>query len=172
MPLDASPATARFHWDGTVVSITIFTLTVVVGTLVWTLSMTGSFGAVLSGAIGIGCIVPCFAFVPIRLHLDDKGLHLKKAIGSTDIPLHAVRSVESIAPSVLDGSIRTFGSGGFLGYLGHFKNKRLGHYIMYATELRHLLKVETDRKVYVFSCRAAERFEKQFERYAAARRTA
>ena len=123
---DENPAITRFHWDRTVISITVLTLALVVGTLVWTLSMTGTFGAVLSGAIGIGCIVPCFAFVPVYLQLDDSRLRLKKAIGSTDIPLHAIRSVETIAPSDLDGSIRTFGSGGFLGYLGHFKNKRSG----------------------------------------------
>lgn len=57
-----------------------------------------------------------------------------------------------ISKSDIDNSIRTFGSGGLFGYLGLFKNNRLGNYTMYATELNNLIFIRTCNKKYVFSC--------------------
>lgn len=170
MSSDKNTTTSRFHWDKTVIAITVFTLTLLIAPFVWLIPLTDTVSVVTCAAIVV-CIAPCFALVPIRLRIDDRSLCLKKAVGQIIIPLHTIRSIETLAPDALAGSVRTFGSGGFLGYLGHFKNKKLGHYILFATERRHLLKVATDRKTYVFSCRDGEKFRQLFEAFAATRPT-
>ena len=39
-----------------------------------------------------------------------------------------------------------------------FKNKKLGYYTMYATDINELILIRTDRKTYVFSCKDRNKF--------------
>ncbi|WP_300681723.1 PH domain-containing protein [uncultured Rikenella sp.] len=96
--------------------------------------------------------------MPIRLKADGEKVTVSRLFGALEIPLSEVISVGPISKSDIDGSIRTFGSGGFFGYLGRFRNKTLGRYTMYATELKHLVLVRTRQKKYLFSCTRPEEF--------------
>ncbi len=96
--------------------------------------------------------------MPIRLKVDGEKIAVSRLFGALEIPLSEVTSVAPISKSYIDGSIRTFGSGGAGGYLGRFKNKTLGRYKMYATELTHLVLVRTRQKKYVFSCTQPQEF--------------
>ncbi len=87
------------------------------------------------------------------------------------IPLESIVSIESLPREKVRGAfnIRTYGSGGLFGWLGCFYNKKLGHYEMYATELRNLIIIKTVKKTYVFSCMEREAFlQKVADKIAAA----
>jgi len=47
------------------------------------------------------------------------------------------------------GSLRTWGIGGFLGYIGYFKNIILGNYKTYATHSKNAVLIETDQQKYI-----------------------
>ena len=96
--------------------------------------------------------------MPIRLKANDEKVTVRRLFGSLEIPLNEVIETRRIFKSDINGSIRTFGSGGLFGYLGRFKNDRLGNYTMYATELNNLILVRTSNKKYVFSCSRPQEF--------------
>jgi hypothetical protein len=151
-----------FHWSGGVWAITIVTLAVLAGagffitTLNWPKMMLWLKYLLL--AIFLITVIVGVGYMPIRLKANDETITVRRLIGSLEIPLSEVTVVSRISKSDIDGSIRTFGSGGSFGYLGRFQNSRLGNYTMYATELNNLILIRTDNKKYVFSCTKAQDF--------------
>lgn len=106
----------------------------------------------------VGSVVGTAAYMPIRLQADGERIRIRRLFGTLEIPLSEVTDAKPISELDLDDSIRTFGSGDFFGYLGRFRNKRLGNYTMYATDLNRLIRVDTARRKYVFSCERPEEF--------------
>jgi len=101
--------------------------------------------------IGVG-------YMPIRLKANDEKITVRRLFGPLEVPVNEVIEARRISKSDIDNSIRTFGSGGLFGYLGRFKNDRLGNYTMYATELNNLILIRTSNKKYVFSCSRSKEF--------------
>lgn len=79
---------------------------------------------------------------PRYSYVDGDSVGVKRLIGRVDIPLESVASATPVHSGMLSGSIRTFGSGGAFGYLGHFRNDALGEYEMYITENKNMLLIE------------------------------
>jgi hypothetical protein len=91
-------------------------------------------------------------FAPIYIEVNERRITIKKPISSINIPLDRVMSVKPIKSEDIKGAIRTFGSGGYCGFVGYFSNRRLGNFVMYATERKNLYLVRTTGKSYVISC--------------------
>lgn len=72
-------------------------------------------------------MIPCLFWAPDRLELEADRLVLRKLIGEFSIELDQVAEIEAYDEKELN--LRLFGSGGFLGYLGIFRNKSLGKYM-------------------------------------------
>lgn len=151
-----------FHWSGGVWAITIVTLVFIIGAtfyitvLNWPTVML--WLKYLLMAVFFITVIVGMGYTPIRLKANDEKITVRKLFGSQEIPLSAVRGVSRISKSDLNGSIQTFASGGLFGYLGRFKNNRLGRYNMYATELNNLILIRTSNKNYVFSCSRPHEF--------------
>lgn len=145
------------HWSA---GITVLTSIVVIaliisGCYIWTGEIP-SFMIWLKYAliiVFIATIIGTLAFMPIRLTVRSDKITLHRLIGAIHIPFKDIKEVKAISKSETSGSIRLFGSGGLFGYLGKFRNRRLGNYTMYATNLNELIYIRTDRKIYVFSCK-------------------
>ncbi len=151
-----------FHWSGAVWAMTLVFLLVLVGvgfhleSLGWPTEVL--WLKYLLFLVFLVSFWVVLGYMPIRLKADGEKIAVSRLFGALEIPLSEVISVAPISKSYIDGSIRTFGSGGAGGYLGRFKNKTLGRYTMYATELKHLVLVRTRQKKYVFSCTQPEEF--------------
>lgn len=145
-----------FHWSGGVIAITIVTLLVLIGTGVylemhkWPIMML--WMKYLLAIIFLATIIIGAGYMPIRLKVSDEKIIVNRLFGPLEIPLDKITEIRCIPESYIDNSIRTFGSGGLFGFLGRFRNDRLGNYIMYATELRNLILIRTENKKYVFCC--------------------
>ena len=61
-------------------------------------------------------------------------------------------------PNITVGSIRSFGAGGFFGYVGRFKNNELGKYDAYVTDEQNSVLLEFDDKNIVVSPDEPEKF--------------
>ena len=147
---------AIFHWSGGVLSITIVVLLVLVGSVFFVWPCPILWLRYLLIIIFIASIIVGLGYMPIRLEVNNKQITLKRLFGPLEIPINTIVEINQIPKSEINGSIRTFGSGGFFGYLGQFKNNRLGNYTMYATELNNLMLIRTNNKTYVFSCTRAK----------------
>ena len=83
--------------------------------------------------------------------LDAEGLHIFRPAGELKYPLHRFRSVASVTSKELGFGIRTFGSGGFLGYFGKFYYKKIGPATLYVTDREKMLLItlDDDRKIII-----------------------
>lgn len=162
MDLENNYISLPFNWSGGVWAVTIVTLVVLAGTgfylesLQWPRSML--WLKYLLTIILLTTVIVGVGYMPIRLKANDEKVTVRRLFGSLEIPLNEVIETRRIFKSDINGSIRTFGSGGLFGYLGRFKNDRLGNYTMYATELNNLILVRTSNKKYVFSCSRPQEF--------------
>lgn len=162
MDLENNYISLPFNWSGGVWAVTIVTLVVLAGTgfylesLQWPRSML--WLKYLLTIIFLTTVIVGVGYMPIRLKANDEKVTVRRLFGSLEIPLNEVIETRRIFKSDINGSIRTFGSGGLFGYLGRFKNDRLGNYTMYATELNNLILVRTSNKKYVFSCSRPQEF--------------
>lgn len=112
--------------------------------------------------IFLGTIIGVLLQMPLRLTIENNKIILHRLIGSIHIPFKDIIELRGIPNSETAYSIRLFGSGGLCGYLGKFRNKKIGNYTMYATNLNELILIRTDRKTYVFSCKNRDKFIESF----------
>ncbi len=149
-------------------------------TTVWRNRWSGGILAItIITAIGVAIIMPlCLWFVPTMLKwliiaviavpllwtacltprsltVSSRGVVLRRVVGSLKIPAGEIVEMRRMAREELNGAIRIVGSGGFCGYIGRFRNRRLGVFTMNITEWNNLLKVRTNRRTYIFNGRVA-----------------
>lgn len=162
MGLENNYISVPFHWSGGVLGITIITLVVLIGSgfylesLKWPTIMV--WLKYLLTVILLTTIIAGVFYMPIRLKANNEKIEVKRLFCSLEVPLNEIVEIKQLSKFDMDGSIRTFGSGGLFGYLGRFKNDRLGNYTMYATELNNLILIRTNNKKYVFSCSRSKEF--------------
>jgi len=90
-------------------------------------------------------------FSPTRIILTDSNLIIKFSLRSKAIPLTEIKSAVPYQRTM--NFVRTFGSGGYYGWWGRFRNQELGRFFVYATNLRRLILITTDSgRKYLISC--------------------
>lgn len=68
--------------------------------------------------------------------IEDRRLLVLRPLWKTSVSLQDLESAEQ-DPQAMDGSIRTFGNGGLFGFIGLFRNKKLGRYRAFATDQKN-----------------------------------
>jgi hypothetical protein len=89
--------------------------------------------------------------MPRYLLLDDKSIVITHPIGQTVILKSDIIEVRAADRTELLGSTRLFGSGGFFGWFGTFRNSKLGVYRIYCGQLENLYLVKTLTRKYIIS---------------------
>lgn len=148
-------------WSMGVTAITAITIIILVAsTYIWTDDFPSSMLWLKYTLIVvfIATIIGGLGYMPIRLTIGNDKIILHRLFGAINIPIKDIIEIKAIPNSETAFSIRIFGSGGLFGYLGKFKNKKLGYYTMYATDINELILIRTDRKTYVFSCKDRNKF--------------
>lgn len=149
-------------WSMGVTAITAITIIILVAStyFIWTDDFPSSMLWLKYTLIVvfIATIIGGLGYMPIRLTIGNDKIILHRLFGDINIPIKDIIEIKAIENSETAFSIRTFGSGGLFGYLGKFKNKKLGYYTMYATDINELILIRTARKTYVFSCRNRDKF--------------
>lgn len=141
--------------DGLSKALTLIVLLVLIIPFVSIASMMAKSGDILlliGPALVLIGIVMTVSFRPTGYVLDRETLRLQRPAGDIRIPLREIVSIEPITIKDLGFGVRTFASGGFLGYFGKFWYRKLGHVTLYATDRSKLilLKLASDKK-YIIS---------------------
>lgn len=145
--------TWKNRWGKDVVAVTIITtvtIAIIVPLCLWHLPV------VLKLIIGALIVVPLVwiaCLTPRSLTVSGSGVKLHRVVGSLIIPASEIVEMRDVSPEEFKGAIRIAGSGGFCGYIGRFRNKRLGNFILNITEQRNMILVETKKKKYIFNGR-------------------
>jgi hypothetical protein len=89
--------------------------------------------------------------MPRYLVIDSKSIVITHPIGQTVILKSDIVEVRAVERSELRGSLRLFGSGGFFGWFGVFRNSTFGVYRLYCGQLENLYLVKTLTRKYIIS---------------------
>lgn len=88
-------------------------------------------------------------FMVRGFELSKDALLVKRLFWSTRLPLADLVTAEC-DPAAMRQSIRTLGNGGFYSYTGYYRNKALGSYRAYVTDLDRVVVLRfTDRRVVI-----------------------
>ena len=91
-------------------------------------------------------------YMPVSISADEDGVYVNRILRIKAIPMSEVKSVRLCPPTM--GTIRIFGSGGFLGYWGWFRERDLGKYFAYFGRSSDCFLVELkDGGKYMLGCR-------------------
>lgn len=133
---------------GTVTSILLIALLVYGAIAVWSAGLTAVIVTyIIFGIVAIWVLLT----MPRYLLLDDKSIVITHPIGQSVILKSDIIEVRAIERSELLGSIRLFGSGGFFGWFGIFRNNKFGTYRLYCGQLENLYLVKTLTRKYIIS---------------------
>ena len=133
---------------GTVTSILLIALLVYGAIAVWNAGLTAVIVTyIIFGIVAIWVLLT----MPRYLLLDDKSIVITHPIGQTVILKSDIIEVRAVERSDIRGSIRLFGSGGFFGWFGIFRNSKFGTYRLYCGQLENLYLVKTLTKKYIIS---------------------
>lgn len=133
---------------GTVTSILLIALLVYGAIAVWSAGLTAVIVTyIIFGIVAIWVLLT----MPRYLLLDDKSIVITHPIGQTVILKSDIIEVRAVERSELRSSIRLFGSGGFFGWFGIFRNSKFGTYRLYCGQLENLYLVKTLTRKYIIS---------------------
>ena len=133
---------------GTVTSILLLALLVYGAIAVWSAGMTA---VIVTYIIFILLAIWVLLTMPRYLIIQNGLLIITHPIGRTVIEKSQVVKIEAIERSDLRGSLRLFGSGGFFGWFGIFRNSKFGVYRIYCGQLENLYHIKTLTKSYIIS---------------------
>ena len=125
-------------WGGLLKGMTALSIVILLGvaaaglltgprdTLTWQISMIGLPLVFLAGGV----------FFVIRGYTVETDMVRVHRLGwESHIPLIGLEDV-TVDPEAMSGSIRTFGNGGMFCFAGSFRNRKLGDYRAFATDLK------------------------------------
>lgn len=143
----------------------------------WSTSLiaVSSFATVLCTGITIGFIVSgrsalqWAALLPLAIVASGALLTIRgytvtpdailvhRLLWTTRLPLTGLQSAQ-FEPDAMRGSIRTFGNGGLFSFSGFFRNKVLGAYRAFVTDLHRTVVLRFPSRIIVVSPSAPEKF--------------
>jgi hypothetical protein len=138
-------------------SIFSFIVTVVViGALIVGMCVTyGTDKFIMLGVIIVALLCYCMFYAPLSISANEKVVNIHSPFKIHTIAMRRIVSVERFRPTM--GSIRLFGSGGFMGYWGIFRDGDVGSYMAYYGKSSDCFMLRLDNgDKYVLGCKNAD----------------
>lgn len=111
-------------------------------------------------------LLPGAALFIIRSYtIEPNVLAIQRLFWATRLPLAGMQSAE-IVPNVMRGSLRLFGNGGMLAITGFYRNRALGNYRAFVTDLTRAVVLKFPGKTIVVSPENPERFVSEISQFA------
>lgn len=105
---------------------------------------------IIGGLLVVMCVLSLF-FTPISISVDDADLNINMILRVKSIPLKSIASVALCPPSMSEK--RIFGSGGWFGYWGWFREPSIGKYFAYYGKASDCFLVKLkDGRLYMLGC--------------------
>jgi len=96
-------------------------------------------------------IIVSILYTPRKIIRTDSAIYIKRIIGDVFIELDLIEDIQIYNPD--KSELKIFGSGGFFGYLGKYKNSKYGNYYSYVCNYDEAVIIQTHNgDKYVFSC--------------------
>ena len=135
----------RFTWDRMANVLTSMIIVGLLGLCAVLIYKEPGLESLLTLAIIIVVLGGVFSFTPRGLYVDNDYIVIHRFIGKVVIDKSEITSVKGIDASMLRHSTRLAGT------MQVFRNRKLGKYRLYATNLNRLALIETATKKYVIN---------------------
>lgn len=122
-----------------------------VGVFLYFFEDAGWLPLVVLSLIFVPLMVVTWLQAPQTLMIDRNALTIGRRVQPVVISLGDIRRVERVESKVVRRAMRKMGNGGLWAYTGRYYHREVGNYQLFATELRDLLLIETDKHKYVIS---------------------
>ena len=116
--------------------------------------MPGMWEGIAWGAFVVIMLTISLYYMPMSIGADENAIYINRSLKIKSISMTEVKSVKLHIPS--SATIRTCGSGGFLGYWGWFREREVGNYFAYYGRMKDCFLVELkDGRKYLLGCKNA-----------------
>jgi hypothetical protein len=89
--------------------------------------------------------------IPLYTYVDEKNIIVKQLVGKKIFCREEIK-ITYLETKIINDAIRMFGSGGFGGYIGWFRNTSLGKFYMLSVNTKEIALIETkDGRKYVLN---------------------
>ena len=122
--------TYKAPWSWSLILVSGGITLIAIGATIYLVRHDYSLAALVPCAIVLGALV----FTIRGYTVTPDAILVHRLFWSTRLPLASLESAE-VAPEVMQRSIRLWGNGGLFSFAGWFRNKGLGIYRAYATDL-------------------------------------
>ncbi|MBQ6691038.1 MAG: hypothetical protein IJN01_05045 [Rikenellaceae bacterium] len=122
-----------------------------VGVFLYFFEDAGWLPLVVLSLIFVPLMVVTWLQAPQTLMIDRNTLTIGRRMKPVTISLGDIVRVERVESKVVRRSMRTMGNGGLWAYTGDHYHRQIGNYKLFATEMRNLLLIETDKQKYIIS---------------------
>jgi hypothetical protein len=114
----------------------------------------------------VALILPVAALFIVRSYaIEPNVLAIRRLLWTTRLPLAGLQSAE-VSPNVMRGSLRLFGNGGMFSITGLFRNRALGNYRAFVTDLTKTVVLRFPNRTVVISPENPERFVADISEFA------
>ena len=111
-------------------------------------------------------MLPCAALFIVRSYaIEPNVLAIRRLLWTTRLPLSGLQSAEAV-PNVMRGSLRLFGNGGMFSITGLYRNRALGNYRAFVTDLKKTVVLRFPKRIVVISPENPEQFVAEISRFA------
>lgn len=109
--------------------VTILITAVLLGTIAIQISRGGGPILIVLIALVATLFGAALFYSPQSVEISDTSLRVNRILAHKTLPFSQIRSIELCSPTMSER--RDMGSGGFLGYWGHFSERSIGRYFAY-----------------------------------------
>ena len=114
----------------------------------------------------VALILPAAALFIVRSYaIEPNALAIRRLLWTTRLSLAGLQSAE-LSPNVMRGSLRLFGNGGMFSITGLFRNRALGNYRAFVTDLTKTVVLRFPKRTVVVSPENPERFVAEISGFA------
>lgn len=122
-----------------------------VGVFLYFFEDAGWLPLVVVSLIFVPLMVVTWLQAPQTLMIDRNTLTIGRRMKPVTISLGDIVRVERVESKVVRRAMRKVGNGGLWAYTGDHYHRQIGNYKLFATEMRNLLLIETDKHKYIIS---------------------
>jgi hypothetical protein len=112
------------------------------------------------GVLPIGIIAACALFVIRGYTIEPDAILVHRPLWTTRLPRADLQSAR-IQPDAMKWSLRLCGNGGFFSFTGWYRNKLLGNYRAFVTDLKRTVVLKYSKRTIVLSPSDPEAFVRE-----------
>ncbi|MBR5332554.1 MAG: hypothetical protein IKV32_04580 [Muribaculaceae bacterium] len=116
--------------------------------------MPGMWEEIAWGVFVVIMLIISLYYMPMSISADENAIYINRSLKIKSISMTEVKSAKLHTPSM--STIRTCGSGGFMGYWGWFRERGIGNYFAYYGQMKDCFLVELKNgHKYLLGCKNA-----------------